>query len=171
MQQGFAAALVIGCLSAGAIADQAQSGGAARRERPNACSFLPRSLMEKVTPGPVNKFVFEMPPQEEPLGPVGSSCDYATTGLQIDPFARPDEMRRNSPDASRHNAPGKEWQPLTGVGEAAYFRNNGGRWAELIVWTGAHHFTIQMGVPDGSSAEAIKPNVVTLAHAIVDKLK
>lgn len=158
-----ATVLVIGWLSAATIAAVEAQTGAAGAKRPNACSFLPRPLMEKVTPGPVNKFVFEMKPEEGPVGPAGSSCDYATTGLQINPFARPDEMRRNSP--------GKDWQRLGGVGDAAYFRDNGGRWAELIVWTGAHHFTIQMGVPNGSTAEAIKPNVVTLAHAIVNQLK
>jgi len=163
MPQVVATVLMIGCLSAGTTAAQAQKGAAAPRERPNACSFLPRPLMEKVTPGPVNKRVFDMKPEEGPVGPAGSSCDYATTGIQIDPFARPDEMRRNSP--------GKEWQRLTGVGDAAYFRDNRGLWAELMVWTGARHFTIQMGVPTGSTAEAIKPNVVTLAHAIVEKLK
>lgn len=163
MHHFIAIGLAFGCLSAATIAAQGQGGAAARKPRLNACAFLPRPLMEKVTPGPVNKFVFEMKPEEGPVGPGGSSCDYATTGLQINPFARPDEMRRNSP--------GKEWQRVTGVGDAAYFRNNGGRWAELIVWTGAHHFTIQMGVPTGSTAEAIKPNAVTLAHAIVDQLK
>jgi hypothetical protein len=162
MHQVVAALFVIACLPAGALARE-QGGVAARQQRLDACSFLPRPLMEKVTPGPVNKYVFEMKPHGEPVGVAGSSCDYATTGLQIDPFARADEMRRNSP--------GKDWQPLTGVGDTAYFRNNGGRWAELMVWTGAHHFTIQMGVPNGSTAEAIKPNTVTLAHAIIDKLK
>lgn len=162
MQQLVAMVLVIGGLSAGAIAAQAP-GPQPRRERLNACAFLPRPLMEKVTPGPVNKLVFEMKAEEAAIGAAGSSCDYATTGLQINPFARADEMRRNSP--------GKDWQRLTGVGDAAYFRDNGGRWAELMVWTGAHHFTIQMGVPTGSTAEAIKPNTVTLARAIVDRLK
>jgi hypothetical protein len=157
--------LVIGCLWSGATASAApaQSGAAPQAQRLNACSFLPRPLMEKVTPGPVNKFVFEMKAHEEPVGTAGSACDYAMTALQIDPFARSEEMRRNSP--------GKDWQGLRGVGDAAYFRNNANRWAEAIVWTGTHHFTIQLSVPDGSTAEAIKPNVIMLANAIVEKLR
>ena len=145
------------------IAATLLAAGMSPEQRPAACSFLPRALMEKVTPGPVNKIVFDMPPHEEPLGAAGSACDYALTTLQIDPFARADEMRRNSP--------GKEWHRLTGVGDAAYFRDNGGRWAEVIVWTGAHHFTIQQSVPDRRTAEAIKPNVILLANAIIDKLR
>jgi hypothetical protein len=163
MHQVVATVLVMGCLSSVTIAPEGQGGGAGRGQRLSACSFLTRPLMEKVTPGRVSKLVLDMKPEEEPIGIAGSSCQYATTGLQIDPFARSDEIRRNSP--------GKDWQRLSGVGDAAYFRNNANRWAELIVWTGTHHFTIQMDVPDGSTAEAIKPNVVILANAIIPQLK
>lgn len=157
------AVFVIGSVLAAVLAAEEQGGGSARGQRPNACALLTRPLMEKVAPGRVSKLVFEMKPQEEPVGPSGSACEYATTGLQLDPFARSEEMRRNSP--------GRDWQRLSGVGDTAYFRDNANRWAELIVWTGAHHFTIQMGVPDGSTAEAIKPNVVMLAQAIIPQLK
>ena len=67
-------------------------------------------------------------------------------------------------------SPGKDWQPVSGVGDTAYFRANGTNYAELMVWSGTHHFTIQMGVSMGSTPEAIKPNTIALANAIIPKL-
>ena len=58
-----------------------------------------------------------------------------------------------------------------GAGEAAYFRSNRNRYAELAVWTATHYFTLQVSVPTGSTAEAIKPNTVALANAIIAKLR
>jgi hypothetical protein len=40
-----------------------------------------------------------------------------------------------------------------------------------MVWTGPHHFTIQLGVPVGGTVESIKPNTIALAHAIIAKLR
>jgi hypothetical protein len=82
--------------------------------------------------------------------------------LQTDPFGRAEELRKS---------PGKEWQGVSGVGDTAYFRNNRNDYAELMVWTGAHHFTIQFGVPVGSTPEAIKPKTIELANAIIPKLR
>ena len=75
---------------------------------------------------------------------------------------RPDELRKS---------PGKDWQRQTGVGDTAFFRNNANSYAELMVFVGAHHFTIQLGVPNGGTAESIKPNTIALAHAIIAKLR
>ena len=138
--------------------DQAPAGAPARVK---ACSFLTREVAAKVAPT-VNKLVLDMPPQEEPVGANGSSCNYATIGLQIDPFVRSEDLRK---------APGKDWQPVSGVGDTAWFRSNENRFAELMVWTGAHHFTIQMDVPNGGTAEQTKPAAIELARTIIPKLK
>lgn len=152
---------VIALLIVAAGAASQQNARAPGPGRISACSLLPRDLVVKVT-SVANKFVLDMPAQEEPLGQNGSSCEYADIGLQVDPFARPDELRKS---------PGKEWQPVAGVGDTAFFRSNRNLFAELLVWTGAHHFTIQMGVPTGGTAEKIKPNTIALAQAIIPKLK
>jgi hypothetical protein len=60
---------------------------------------------------------------------------------------------------------------VTGVGDTAFFRNNANNYAELMVWTGSHHFTIQLAVPTGGTVESIKPKAVGLAQAIVAKLR
>jgi hypothetical protein len=64
-----------------------------------------------------------------------------------------------------------KWTPVSGVGDKAYFRDNGGRWAELAVMAGGRMLTIQMDVPTGKTAASIQPNIVALATAILPKLK
>ena len=141
-------------------ADAWQSRGTAAIR---ACSLLTKELALRVTSA--NKQIFDLlPPAEEPLGANGSSCEYGDIGLQVDPFtpARLDQLYKQS---------GRDWTPVAGVGDAAYFHDNGGRFAELYVRVGTHTFTIQMGVPVGGSVAAIKPNTITLANALVPKLK
>jgi hypothetical protein len=125
-----------------------------------ACSLLTPEVAKKFTT--VTQRLVIIPPSEEAMGEKGSACDYLDIRLQVDPFARADSMRKS---------PGKDWQPLSGVGDTAFFHNNRDRYAELMVWTGTHHFTIQMGVPDGSTAEKVKPNTIGVANAIIPKLK
>ena len=62
-------------------------------------------------------------------------------------------------------------QHLTGIGDTAFFRNNRDRHAGLMVWTGPYHFTIQLDVPTGGTAESIKPKAIGLATAIISKLR
>ena len=68
---------------------------------------MSRDLVEKFDTG--NKRVLKiMMPSEEPIGTTGSLCEDGQIGFQLNPFARPDELRKS---------PGKDWQPLSGVGE------------------------------------------------------
>jgi len=140
------------------------SQGGAGKQTIRACSLLSKELVVKVLPTPHNKFVLDMPPQEEPLGTSGSACDYAGIGLQIDPFtpARLDALYKEL---------GKTWTPVPDVGDGAYFRDNRGMFAELFARAGARVFTIQMSVPTGSTAESVKPTIIALAKAIVPKLR
>ena len=154
---------IAGWMSCATAVIQGAQAPAPQGGRISACSLMPRALMEKVTPGPVNKIVFEIKATEDAIGAHGSGCGYAGTELQIDPFARPDDIRKD--------LPAKGWQPVSGVGDAAFFHNNSDRYAELAVWTGTHHLTIQMSVPDGKTAEAVKANTVMLAKAIIPKLR
>jgi hypothetical protein len=38
-------------------------------------------------------------------------------------------------------------------------------------WSGSYYLTLQVSVPTGSTAEAIKPNTVALANALLAKLR
>ena len=160
MRQLVVLVLMIGCLTSHAAASQAR-GQAETGRRMSACSLMSRDLVEKFDTGS-NQILKIMKPSEEPIGANGSGCEDGNIGFQIDPFARADELRKS---------PGKDWQPLTGVGDTAFFRNKADTYAELMVWTGSHHFTIQLGVPPGGTVESVKPKAIGLAHAIATKLR
>jgi hypothetical protein len=160
MHQIVALVLMIGSLTGHAAASQAR-GAAATGKRLSACALMSRDFVEKFDTG--NKQVLkQIKPSEEPPGVNGSICEDGNVGFQINPFARPDELRKS---------PGKDWQRQTGVGDTAFFRNKADTYAELMVWTGPHHFTIQLGAPTGGTVESIRPNTIALAHAIIAKLR
>jgi hypothetical protein len=161
MRQVLAWVLVVGCSVSTATAFQARAGGSRGGTRPMACALLPRELVEKYVE---NKKLFAyLKPSEEAIGANGSSCDYGSIHLQVDPFANPDVIRREA------TKPG--WEKVTGVGDEAYFRNNGDRFAELVVMTGAHHFTIQMDINTGKTAATTRPDTIAVANAIIPRLK
>jgi hypothetical protein len=148
--------LMMGCVAPPALATQARTGGPGVR----ACAVLTRDL---VVPFTANKQVLDLiPASEESMGTSGSACDWGGVRLQLFPIARGQQKR---------TAPVKDMQPLPGAGEAAFFRSNRDRYAELVVYTAAHYFTLQVSVPTGSTAEAIKPDTVKLANAIAAKLR
>ena len=160
MRQVIACLLMIGCTSAAMSASQARDG-AASSKRISACALLTPDVMAKFDTGkPEVLKMFK--PEEEPVGVNGTYCEHGNIGLQVNPFARPDELR---------NSPAKDWQPVPGVGDTAFFRNNRNTYAELMVWTGPNHFTIQLGVPTGGTVESIRPKVIGLANAIIAKLR
>jgi len=159
MRQFIAALMVVGCVTAQAAESQGRAG-AAGSGRIDACSLLPKELVAKYYSG--NKRLFETEtPHGEPLGKEGSDCGYGGIQLQVDPF----------PADRVADLVKKDWIPTSGVGDRAYFRNNGDRFAELIIISGPHVITIQMDVPNGKTAEATKPDTIALAKEILPKVK
>jgi hypothetical protein len=152
--------VALGCFTSQAAARQTRAGGDATGQPAiPACSILTKDL---VAPFTQNKKVLDLiPPEEESLGASGAACEYGLVRLQLYPSARA-QQKRTAP---------KEFQPVSGVGEAAYFRNNRNNYAELLVWTATHYFTLQVSVPMGSTAEAIKPNTIALANSVIAKLR
>ena len=147
---------LVACLAA-ASAAASQSGKPAIR----ACEVLTRDVVAKFDTGNP-KMRDLIPRDEEAIGSHGSSCHDGSILVQIDPFLNSDSYRKS---------PAKDWQAVSGVGDTAYFHNNRDRYAELMVWSGKHHFTIQLSVPDGRTAEAVKPNTIGIATALIAKLK
>ena len=158
MRQLVTSFLIAGCVSSSALAFQARSGAPVARPAIRACAILTRDL---VLPFAANPKVLELiPPEEETLGTYGEACEWGVVRLQIYPNNR-----------SERKAPAKEWQVQTGVGEAAYFRNNPNGYAELMAWSGTTEITLQVSVPTGSTAEAMRPKAVALANAVFAKLR
>lgn len=150
--------LLVGCLSSAVVALQPPAGASPGQSALRPCAILTRDLVE---PFVANKTLLDvMPPEEEPMRGGGGACEYGVVRLQVSP----------GPGAAR-TAPGKEWQAVSGAGEAAYFRSNRNQYAELMFWTRTHYLTLQVSVPSGSTADAIKPKVLTLANQVIAKLK
>ena len=158
MRQIVTSLLLVAGLSSSALAFQARSGAPAARPAIRACAILTRDL---VLPFAANPKVLDLiPPEEEALGTYGVACEYGVVRLQIYPNSR-----------SERKAPAKEWQVQTGAGEAAYFRTNPNGYAELMAWSGTTEITLQVSVPMGSTADAMRPKTVALANAVFAKLR
>jgi len=153
--------VVIGSVVLGAMAPEAGRQGTPGKTPTGACSVLTKELITAHSPASKETLnvIMKIPQQEEKAG-AGSSCQHGDVMLQIDPF----------PVASFERLFGK-WMPVPGVGDKAYFRDNQGGWAELGVVAGARMITIQMDVPKGKTAAGIQPNTVSLAKAVLAKLK
>jgi hypothetical protein len=148
--------VAIACTMSHAAAFQTRSGGAASAT-PSACSLL--------TPDIVKKYVDEraiklLKPDDSPVGTKGTSCEYGRIGLRMNPFG----------ESTAPKSLSKDWQPVSGVGNAAFYDSSSRQYAELIVWTGRHHFGIQLGVPTGGTIESTRTEAIALANDIIKKL-
>jgi hypothetical protein len=151
--------LIVGFVSGSTAAFQGRSGGAAAAGAGiKACAVLTKDLVLPFAQIP--KLLDTIPPEEEPLRGGGAACEYGLVRLQISPGS-----------GAKRTAPDKEWQSISGAGELAYFRSNRDRYAELMFWTATHYLTLQVSVPTGSTAEAMKPKVITLANQVIAKLR
>ena len=128
-----------------------------------ACSLLTKDLVVEFTPYEKKALdlVMRIPPSGDPVGRSGSECTYGGITLQVDPF----------PPATIEKQRDQSWQAVKGVGDVAYFRDNGGRWGELYVKAGSRVVTLQMDVPTGRTAASLQPNLVGLAKALLSRLK
>jgi hypothetical protein len=159
MRQVIASVLVMGYIATPVSASPAQGGAATGTTAIRACSVLTKEMVAPFSP---NKQVLDViKPTDEPMGS-GSACNWDGVRLQLFPAPRAKQTR--TPRT-------KDMKPLSGTGEAAYFRSNRDQYAELAIWTATHYLMLQVSVPMGSTAEAIKPNTVTLANAIIAKLR
>jgi len=162
MRQLAALFLVIGSVASLPSMIHARSRQAAAPARPSACAVLTRDVVSQTTPYSKQQLelVLMAKPSEDPVGRSGSACSYGGVTLQIDPFAW----------ATVEKTSEKGWTPLQGVGDAAYFRDNRGEWAELAVRAGQRVLTIQMDIPDGRTALQVQPHAIALAKAVLPKL-
>jgi hypothetical protein len=140
---------VLGCLTS--------PPAATGQQVPRACELLTRDLVTPLTENPT--ILDLIPPAEETLGTSGTACDYGAVRLQLFPGR-----------GGTGTVSGSDFQPISDAGWSGFFRNNRDYYAELMVWTGEHSLTLQVSVPTGGTAEAIKPDVVGLANALIAKL-
>ena len=123
-----------------------------------ACSLLPKNEVKRHLPWPAA--LDQMPIEEEPVGVSGASCNYPSVFIQVLPFSR------RTIDLA-HKKGGLE--TVSGVGDEAYFHNNRNRYAELYVRVGTHLLTLQANANE--TVEAVRPGVLNLAKALVQRLR
>lgn len=142
---------------------KAQTGAAGRSSADNsqriaACALLPKDEVKRYLPWLA--VLDQMPIEEEPVGASGSSCNYPSVFIQVLPFSpRTIEMARQKGGLAT----------VAGVGDEAYFYNNADRYAELYVRIGKHLLTVQANANE--TVEAVRPGVVSLAKALIVKLR
>ena len=146
------------CLLSSALA---QTGPARPGIKP--CSLLTRELVEKASAAG-KQTIAAAKPQEVSLGASGLACQWGDVMLQVDPYpaSRLGELSKSDP---------KNWESISGVGDAAYFHNVKDAMAEMFVRVGPRTVAILIDVPVGSKAAAVKPKAVELAQALVPKLR
>jgi hypothetical protein len=123
-----------------------------------ACSLMTKAEVKQAL-GTVSPVWDLLPPEEEPAGR-GSSCNYPGLMLQVDPF---------SIDAFRQV---KGVQPVSGIGDEAYFRDNKAGYAELALRTGSHVVTLQLTKENEAAVLTAPPGpLVAVAKLAISKLK
>jgi hypothetical protein len=137
---------------------------AAKGTSPGACTLLTKELVRQVTPETSKAELdrlFSTPPEEHLLGPGQSLCDYAGLTVHLNPF-HPESFEANL-------RKDKAWVPIPGLGNVAWFRGVMGAMGELYVRSGRRTLGVAITIPQGRTAESIKPNAVALAKAVLSR--
>jgi hypothetical protein len=122
-----------------------------------ACSLLPKEEVKRHLPW--EPMYDRIAGEDEPMGGAGSACGYPTVQIQVLPStSRMLEMARKRGGL----------EPVSGIGDEAYFHNNADRFAELYVKKGKHLLTLQ--APAQDKIASVKPGLLNLAKALVAKL-
>jgi len=126
------------------------------------CALLTPELVKEV--GKASKKSADgATPTELKIG-AGVACQWGEIMLQVDPLTRVGwEQLGKKAD--------KTWESVSGVGDEAYFHNISDMVGELFVRVGPRTFGVLIDIPSGSTAAAFKPTFITVAKAIVPKLR
>jgi hypothetical protein len=174
MRHGIALLLVAGCVSSTALAVDRGSGESAAGP---ACELLTRDLVMKAAPDSRKKMLEREKPIDDPFAkdlqaagqPVklGTSCKYGPVLLVLDPLPQPAQARKS---LQARTAPYQAFEPVAGVGDAAFFRANSAN-ASMYVWSGARHFLVEIAGGLMDDARELKPNSIELAKGIAPQLR
>ena len=138
----------------------AQGGAGAKSLKP--CALLTPELVKTV--GVASKKSADgAAPKEMKIG-AGVACDWGEIMLQVDPITPAQLQQLGKPGD-------KSWESVPGVGDAAWFHNISNMMGELFVRVGPRTFGVLIDIPAGSTAAAFKPTFITVANAVVPKLR
>lgn len=125
------------------------------------CALVSLAEVKKLAPWPPHIDPFAKA-EEEAIGPQGSSCNYPTAHVQVMAF------NQRMLDGARKAG---TLEPVSGVGDEAWVRNNRNMFAELYARVGPHLLTVQTDIGTGKTFESEKPTLIALAKAFVSKLR
>jgi hypothetical protein len=148
--------------AAGAVAYGLPQEPGAKYQVVKVCSLLSLAEVKKLAPWAPHLDQFAKP-EEEPIGSTGSSCNYPTVFIQVMAF------QRSFIDAARKTEIPLE--PVSGVGDEAYVRNNRGNYAELVAKVGPHSLTVQLSIDRNKTFESTKPSLIEIGKAYAAKLR
>jgi hypothetical protein len=127
-------------------------------QRVAVCKLLPTAEVKKHLPW--RPQLDQFPPEEEAIGTSGSSCNYPSVMIQVLPGAQ-----RMIDEAKKKGG----LEPVSGIGEEAWFHKNPNGYAELYVKAGKYVLTLQSNW-DGKDP-AVKSGTLSLAKALLAKLQ
>jgi hypothetical protein len=151
--------LAIASLACGLVAVTASAAVAGDAQVPaaiKACSILSKEEVKKHVPW--NAVADSIPPDETPVGATGTSCQYPSVLIRLLPRGK----------ESGQPIQGTTMEPITGVGDEAFFRSNRNRYAELYVRAGRH--TLMLQASANGNIDLAKTQVISLARALIAKL-
>jgi hypothetical protein len=154
-----AVVLVVGAGTAGVVTATHGQGGGAQYQVVKVCSLLPVAEVKKLAPW--EPMFDQMKVEEEGFGG-GSSCNYPTATVQVMQF------RQGTIDAL---AKGATLEPVAGVGDAAWLRNNRNMFAELLAKVGPHLLTVQLNIDRDKTFDTSKPTLLGLGKAFAAALR
>lgn len=125
------------------------------------CALVPLAEVKTLAPWAPHIDPFAQA-EEEAIGSTGSSCSYPTAHVQVMAF------NQRMLDAARKAAP---LEPVQGVGDEAWIRNNRDLFAELYARVGPHLLTVQTDIGTGETFDSRKPALIALAKAFAAKLR
>ena len=123
-----------------------------------ACSLLTKAEVKQRLPW--RAALDNIPVEEEPLGPSGSSCNYPSVLIQVMPY---------TPNTIATARKTRKLETLAGIGDEAYFYDNPQGYAEIYVKAGTRLLTVQANAD--RDVNAVKPGAIDLAKALVAKLR
>ena len=125
-----------------------------------ACSLMSLAEMKKLAPWPSS--IDQSAKAEEVALPQRSLCVYPTAQVQIESY-RPQIV-----ESARKTA---RLDPVPGVGDEAYIRNNQNLFAVIYAKVGPHLLTVEMEIPVGQTFETAKPTIIEIAKAFAARLR
>jgi hypothetical protein len=142
-------------------------------QAPPACSLMTNAEIEKIT----GRRLYSDSEPTSLAGGAGSACTYGAGGAQIVLFSGPKSQELWNNFLKNFGKEKEAKHPVPAAGDGAYIMYPKPRdeyedtVGVLVVKAGPHTLGISLAAAEGEPAESVQPRLVTLAKAVVAKLR